>query len=359
MSFVDSQPLLLVRDPELRGELDRFCAAAGLDPEIVDRPELARRSWTAAPCVLVGDECAADVASLGLARRSDVVLVALEPETAEMWRRGLSIHADHVAVLPHGQQWLISWLVEARDRGSGDGVAVGVMSGRGGAGSSTYAVALGLEAAARELRTVLIDGDPLGGGLDLLVGCEESPGLRWPDVGAAGGRVSAAALRSALPSMAGLAVLSSTGFGTPDLLDVRNIVASARRGADLVIVDLPRSADRELLDVVAGLDVVVVVTTDDVRAVAGARQVIGALLPSCNDVRVAVRTAQAFLLPPDDVAAALGVPLASVLATRRATQRAIDEGLGPALRSRDRRRLRRLLDSLVVARTPAALAGRR
>jgi secretion/DNA translocation related CpaE-like protein len=345
MHEADTGPLILTRDADLRAELERLCAAAALAPDVVHHPELARRPWSTARCVLVGADCAADVAVLELARRSQVVLVSSGSETPDVWRLGLAIRADHVAFLPDGQQWLVDWLIEARDQGSGQGITAGVIGGRGGAGSSTFAVALGQAAVARAWDVVLLDADPLGGGLELIAGCEGAQGLRWPDVVVARGRVSAAALRAALPSSNGLAVLSS-GSGSPELHDVLDVVPAARRGADLVVVDLPRRVDAPMHEVVSTLDTLIVVTTSEVRAAAGAGQVIAALLPWCADIRVAVRTTPATLLPAHDIAASLGVPLAGVVSTRRSTQRSIDEGLGPTLSARDRRCLRELLESM-------------
>jgi secretion/DNA translocation related CpaE-like protein len=347
-----TRPLVLVADPAMRSQLERFCAAAGLDPEIVEQPELARRAWAAAGCVVVGVECAREVAAMELRRRDDVVLVAFEPESAGVWRDAVSIHAEHVCVLPDGRQWLVSWLVEAGEHDGGEARTVGVIAGRGGAGSSTYAVALAREAVRTGLRAILLDGDSLAGGLELIVGCEDVPGLRWPEVTAAGGRVAASALRSALPSSNGLAVLSSSAAGSPGLHDVREVVVSSRRGVDLVVADLPRRVDRELLDVVSALDVLIVVTTPDVRAVAGSRRVVESLRPSCGDIRVAVRTSRIALVSPQEIANSLGAPLAGVFSTRRATHRAIDEGRGPDLGGRDRREIRRLVEALLDTRPP-------
>src|SRR3712207_7123198 len=49
------------------------------------------------------------------------------------------------------------------------------------------------------LRTLLVDADPLGGGLDLVLGWEQVDGLRWPSLAEADGRVDPPALLQALP----------------------------------------------------------------------------------------------------------------------------------------------------------------
>src|SRR5690606_25835346 len=58
------------------------------------------------------------------------------------------------------------------------------------------------------LRTLLVDADPLGGGLDLVLGWEQLEGLRWPALTQTDGRVDPPALVQALPRRGDLGVLS-------------------------------------------------------------------------------------------------------------------------------------------------------
>src|SRR3712207_7789705 len=58
------------------------------------------------------------------------------------------------------------------------------------------------------LRTLLVDADPLGGGLDLVLGWEQVDGLRWPSLAEADGRVDPPALLRALPHRGDLVLLS-------------------------------------------------------------------------------------------------------------------------------------------------------
>ena len=89
---------------------------------------------------------------------------------------------------------------------------VAVVGGRGGAGASVLAVAIAARARTRGTRALLVDCDPLGGGLDLVAGAEELEGLRWGGLalgGGGGGRVAAASLHEALPSPDGLLTVLS------------------------------------------------------------------------------------------------------------------------------------------------------
>lgn len=338
-------PVILTSDPTLRADLERLCAAAGVVPEVYADPDAARRRWAGAGCVVVGADLADAVAAAGLDRRADIALASLPPESTELWRRGLAIGAEHVVLLPDAGTWLLSWLVDSGERGAGRALVVGFLAGRGGAGASTLATALGTTAAELGWETLLVDADPLGGGIDLVAGCEHVPGFRWGEIARAGGRISAPALRSALPRVGNLAVLSAER-GLPLAADVPDLLRAARRGNDLVVADLPRCCPADLRLLVGAVDVVVVTTTAEVRAASSARQTADLVGRWCADVRVAVRVAPRSLLPPEDVAATVGVPFAAAVTTRRSVRRAIDEGLGPTLSGRDRRPLRALLDTL-------------
>src|SRR5437879_9450609 len=82
---------------------------------------------------------------------------------------------------------------DSRDMDSGP--VIGVLSGCGGAGASVLAAVL---AAAAE-RCMLIDCDHLGGGIDVLLGCERVPGPRWRHVRLRGGELDPSVLLDGLP----------------------------------------------------------------------------------------------------------------------------------------------------------------
>ena len=82
---------------------------------------------------------------------------------------------------------------------------IGVSSGCGGAGASVFAAVL---AACADPPALLLDADPTGGGLDVLLGCEQLPGPRWPDLRLRGGTLDPAGLLAALPRWGPVAFLS-------------------------------------------------------------------------------------------------------------------------------------------------------
>ena len=93
---------------------------------------------------------------------------------------------------------------------------------------------------------LLVDCDPWGAGLDVLLGIETEPGLRWGDLAAPSGRLQVDALRRALPGVTvgsgRVAVLchgrrSGSDIG-PDVLDV--VLDAGRRMGAATVIDLPR-----------------------------------------------------------------------------------------------------------------------
>src|SRR5450631_1703863 len=85
---------------------------------------------------------------------------------------------------------------------------IGVVGGSGGVGASVLSAAIAIRAAQAGLRTVCLDGDRLGGGLDVTLGIEQERGVRWPDLPGARGRIDGPELLRALPTVDGVAVLS-------------------------------------------------------------------------------------------------------------------------------------------------------
>ncbi|MFF8451683.1 septum site-determining protein Ssd [Streptomyces leeuwenhoekii] len=305
-----SGPLIVTEDTALLDDLLRLCAAAGATPEVHHSVPERRGGWEAAPLVLVGDDAARRVR--GVARRRGVVLVGRDPDDSGVWRRAVEIGADHVLVLPDGEQWLVDRIADVAEGVGRPALTVGVIGGRGGAGASTLACALAVTSARAGVRTLLIDADPLGGGLDVLLGGETAGGLRWPAFAASRGRVGGGALEESLPELHALRVLS---WDRGDCLAVppqavRAVLAAARRRGGAVVVDLPRRVDDGVAEVLAQLDLGLLVVPAELRAVAAAGRVAAAVGMVLGDLRVAVRGPYAPGLDDREVARLLGLPLA-------------------------------------------------
>jgi secretion/DNA translocation related CpaE-like protein len=332
-------PLLITADPELLDDVVRLAAAAGVDLQVMPDPGAARPIWSRAPVVLVGDDAAEAVGRVRLRRRAGVVVIGRDLDDAGVWRRAVLAGAEHVALLPEAEPWLIARLGDLGEAGGAGCLrlakVVSVVGGRGGAGASTLAAALAVTAMRQRRPTVLIDADPFGGGADLLFGGEAAAGLRWPDLASAHGRIAGHALREALPSLGELGELAVLSWDRGDLLDLtpevmESVLQAARRAGELVVIDSPRRFDGVSQSALGSSDVALVVVPAEVRAVAAAARVIASVQRLVTDVRLVVRGPAPGGLDAADVAAALALPLAGSLKAEPDLAAALERGEAPA-----------------------------
>jgi secretion/DNA translocation related CpaE-like protein len=184
--------LVMVSDVDVLDAVLRTAAAAGGEVVRALDPTEARRSWPAASVILLDASSARACADSGLPRRAGVIVAVSGEPLPEAWKHAVAVGAEHVISLPEAEPWLVAALAQAVEGGGGDGAVLAIVGGRGGAGASVFAVATAGQAARSGDRVLLVDCDPLGGGLDLVLGAEDLGGLRWPGVGTGVGRVSGA-----------------------------------------------------------------------------------------------------------------------------------------------------------------------
>ncbi len=354
-------PLIVTEDTDLLDDLLRLCAAAGATPEVRHSVPAAstgsgaygasgtsgvsgaasasslparRTGWETAPLVLVGDDAARRMR--GAVRRRGVVLVGRDQDDSGVWQRAVEIGADHVLMLPDGEQWLVDRIADVVEGVGRPALTVGVIGGRGGAGASTLACALAVTSAREGQRSLLVDADPLGGGLDVLLGGETADGLRWPAFAASRGRVGGGALEESLPELHSLRVLS---WDRGDCVAVpppavRAVLAAARRRGGTVVVDLPRRIDDGAAEVLAQLDMGLLVVPAELRAVAAAARVAAAVGMVLRDLRVAVRGPYTSGLDDREVARLLGLPLAGEVPVEPGLLRATENRRPPGSSAR-------------------------
>ncbi|MEU7029403.1 septum site-determining protein Ssd [Streptomyces sp. NPDC046275] len=301
--------MLVTEDLALLDDLLRLCAAAGAEPEVHHTVPERRASWTDPPLVLVGDDAAATCRAA--ARRPGVLLVGRDPDDPGVWQRAVRIGAEDVLTLPDDEARLVDLLADAVEGVGPQAPTVGVIGGRGGAGASTLACGLALAAVRAGQRTLLVDGDPLGGGLDVLLGGERAEGHRWPDFAASKGRLAGAALEESLPEVHGLRVLS-WDRGDPVHVPpeaMRSVLAAARRRGGVVVVDLPRRIDDTVTETLAQLDLGLLLVPGELRAVAAAQRMADAVGTVLRDLRAVVRGPYAPGLDEEWIAEALRLPL--------------------------------------------------
>lgn len=234
--------LLVTSSTVLRAEVERIVAAAGAQLRVAATAAEGGRHWDGAAAVLVGS----DIRELPPRRRAPAVLVGLDGEGDSLWHLAAVLGAERVAVLPDAAAWLADHLSRSRSPGPG-GVILGVTGGCGGAGATTAAIWIAQAAAGLGARVLLVDGDPWGGGLELALAAEENPGLRWPDLSEARGSIDPIQLADSLPVAGEFSFLSWPASREQPVpvaaAATAGILDAARRGYELVVVDIGRGAD--------------------------------------------------------------------------------------------------------------------
>jgi secretion/DNA translocation related CpaE-like protein len=339
--------LIATADPWLLDGLLRLAAVAEAEPMVARDVEQARIQWRQAEVVLVGADLSEELAAVGPARRPGVVLVvegAGSGTEVDPYRRAIEIGAQDVATLPEHESWLIDLMASAAEPWAGRAIVLCVVGGRGGSGASTFASMLALTALRRGCDGLLIDGDVLGGGVDLVLGREDVEGSRWPDFLGLHGRLDPAVLRRSLPRVSGkarsgpeLAVLSwhrdrpeEPPVGPVPGSAMRSVLEAAVRGFDLVVVDLPRHLDEAGVEALHTADATFLVVPLEVRATAAAARVAAAVRPHTTDLRVVVRTPAPGGLSPRDITEAVGLPVVGTIPTDRRLSAALERGELPS-----------------------------
>ena len=223
----------------------------------------------------------------------------------------------------------------------------------GGAGASITAAASAL-VLSREKPICLVDADALAGGIDLVLGMETEPGLRWQDFSAADGRLDGAALYEALPSCPrspALKVLTWTRSRTPETAynhasaatkfdsadrpgrtdrpdDVRHIASTIScliHAGITVIVDCPKQV--EYVTALGALaDDTVIILPTSVRAIAAGGHLASVCAQAGFTPSLAVRHQQHRDISVEEVEYALDLPIAGEIEYCKKVAHEIDVG---------------------------------
>ncbi|WP_296202478.1 septum site-determining protein Ssd [uncultured Corynebacterium sp.] len=283
--------LIAVTDPLLIPEAQHAAAAASAEVRHAVDPREISRLAAQARAVVVDETTAAHVASLR--GRAPAYFVGNEPGPLN-YEAALNCHAEAAFILPAESRQLLETLGEVM-RGPEEATAehclVAVVGAGGGAGASLLAAALARTAGQHRAdgAVTLVDAGEFSGGLDLLLGLEQQPGARWPELRLGQGAIAGHELRAALPTTAdGVAVLSAarSAVADPFRLELPAVEAaseSVRGQAGISIFDcdwhlLPRQAQH-----------VVVLAAAEVRSTAVAAQLVARLAADNRRCHLVVR----------------------------------------------------------------------
>lgn len=329
------RPLVVTADERLLDDLLRLAAAAGTEVDVARDPADARGRFSTAPMVVVGTDQVHACLRARLPRRARVTVVGRLDDEPNPWQHAEALGASYVALLPAAEPWLVERLADRFD-GCPSARVVAVLAARGGAGASVLAAGLAVSAAEARHRVLLVDADPLGGGLDLVLGCEDDAGARWPELAGASGRVDATALLSALPRRGDLALLSfdrrSLDAVPPAAMSA--VLDAGRAARDLVVVDLPRRLDPAAEVALQSADQCLLVVPAEVRAVTAATKLVAAAIEHCAQISLVVRGPSPGRLTPEEIATALDLPVVGTLRPETGLPAALECGTPPAAQGR-------------------------
>jgi secretion/DNA translocation related CpaE-like protein len=322
-------------DPGLLDDLLRLLAAAGTTGELTTGGAALRRAHRNAPLVLVGSELLGAATVRALARRPGLLVVAPAEPGPEVWPAAVELGAERVVVLPRDEAWLVERVAAAVRAPVRPGWLATVGGACGGAGASTLATALALAARTMtDAGPLLVDAHGWAAGLDLVLGAERSPGLRWPELAGISGRVAGPALAAALPEAGGVPVLAASrdepGEVPADALLA--VTAGARDTGCGVVVDLPtRGTATEA--VLAEADLAVLLVPARLRAAAAARSLATAAGSAWAAALVVSRPVPGGLTRAE-VADVVGRPVFAELSTDRSAGPRSERGEPPSVAAR-------------------------
>jgi secretion/DNA translocation related CpaE-like protein len=331
---MDTRPFIVTADELMLDDLLRVAAAAGVDVTHGIDPG-ATTSWRSASVVLLDDELVLQALGARLTPRKGVVAISRSEPDAQILKRCLQLGVERTVTMGAEDDLLIDLLAGTLVRGPEDGHTIAVIPACGGAGASVFAAAVAATAGRAGRSVVLADCDPWGSGLDVLLGIEDQPGIRWDELAAPSGRLPPDALHQALPAApfghGRIAVLCqgrTPGHEiTAAVVDV--VLEAGRRAGDLTVVDLPRhptiAADR----VLEKADMVVLLTTADVRGCYSAARALDRLNALGVLPELVVRGPSPGGIGAEDIGAVLGLPVLARMRPQPFLARDLENGKPP------------------------------
>ena len=345
MSHTPHLLLLVTADSRIINVVKSVVDPMGIDILVVTSPLIAREIWEGAEFVLVGSDLAGECVENLAPRRAHLVVVHVRDQSEiaaltetnyerDIWRHAVALGAENVLELPAANFWLIDALSPFVVPAIPVNNVISVIGGSGGAGASTFAANLAAFAVTQNMTAVVIDLDQFGGGIDLILGAEEIPGTRWPDIDPGAGRIAGDTLTAALPRVNGVSFLSQSrgAVGEVTIEVVAAVIDAARRAFDLVVLDLPREQSECNGLLISQSLVTCVITRNHVRAIAASIAVSQWVIKLGNQSHfVLISDSKGLGLP--DVCGALGDQGLAEIAFMPAMTTRADEGDPPGTNS--------------------------
>lgn len=322
--------MLISADQSLVDETLSIAAAAAVEPTVLTEPSLLFDRWAGLDTVLVGEDCAAAVASLHLPDGPKIHLVGRDPTILATW--SMPLRAS-IVTLPGGAEALSN--VFSQRSSAHTSTVVTVRGASGGVGASTLAVGLAYQAAQQGFTSAVVDVDPLGGGIDLLLGAENVAGWRWDRLSQAQGQMGD--LSPILPCVDGLHFLSmprQSAFAV-GCEPVAAVLRSLRQTHRFLATDpgRGREASGEECSRIATVQLLVVSTS--VRSIAAAHQTLEKWVGVAP--QLVIRRDPGTHATEDIIASQLELPVAGVLPHDPRTSAAAEYGEPPGRAVRHRR----------------------
>lgn len=306
-------------------------SASQLTVEVTASPQEAAQVWLRSVVVVVGLDLLPGVTAQRPPQRPQVIVLG-QPQAAD-WRLSFDIGAEDVVTPPGPPGWLAD-----RVRRAGEqlpvGRVVGVVGCRGGAGASVLATALAVAAVRRKATPYLLDLDPLGCGLGVVLGADDSRGLTWDQVSAGVGRIPALSLQTTVAVVQGVGLLGWDDSGATGIAAgvAGAVVDTARVCTPITVIDLGRAVTESQHEALARCDRVLMVVPADVRSVRAARRMTQRQgLSMCE---VIVRGPNPGGLVAEDIGSALGLPVLAAVGADKGLDRRMERGEPPGVRAR-------------------------
>ena len=235
---------LISSDERLAEIIGSVAASVGVVVSVVSDRSSAEREWSDAQLVLVGQDSAAAAIAWGLGARDQVYVAGHSPQEVVRWSPLLGAS---VIVVPQANATLAELLRDGTSQTTRARVVL-IGGATGGLGASTLAAGVAGAAVQMGWSSAVVELDPGGGGLDVLLGAERLEGWRWPELASARGVVSG--LTDHLPVMD--SVLCVSAGRHPCQVGARarsSVVESLAAETDLVVLDRGQLGDDELVGV--------------------------------------------------------------------------------------------------------------